>query len=61
MALASDPCCRQSAVIERAVVDLAGGRFEDTGMLLIASHLLMALIVALSIIFDRELTASIRS
>ncbi|MFT4519447.1 MAG: hypothetical protein ACI9JM_001843 [Halioglobus sp.] len=47
--LGNDPCCCNSAAVQRAVDESAAGRSERTHALFVGSHIIMAAVIALSI------------
>ena len=54
-ALSTDSCCVSSALVQTVAADVASGRFMYAETVLVGGHLLMALIILLSIAFDRAI------
>ena len=53
---ATDPCCLDSLLVNRIVERLDGPDFVVGMNILMASHLFMAILVLLAVIFDKRLT-----
>ncbi len=54
--LATDPCCLDSLLVNRIVERLDGSDFVIGMNILTVSHLFMAVLVLLAVIFDKRLT-----
>lgn len=54
--LSTDPCCIDSLLVSRIVERLDGPSFEIGMSVLAVSHLVMAILVLLAVIFDKRLT-----
>ena len=55
--LGSQECCMDNLLIKFVVEDIASGRFSLADKLVAGGHLLMAALVAISVLFDRPLGA----
>ena len=43
-------------IIKRATAEMAGGQSEQTHALLLLTHVIMAIVITLSIVYDRALS-----
>ena len=53
---ATDACCRDSLLIKQVVARVEGPGYRITQNVLLLSHLVMAVLVTLSVIFDKQVT-----
>lgn len=54
---ATDACCRDNLLVKQVVARLEGSGYRTTRNVLLLSHLAMAVLVTLSIIFDKKVAA----
>ncbi len=54
---ATDACCRDSLLVKQVVARLEGPGYRITWIVLLLAHLSMAVLVTLSIIFDKKVAA----
>lgn len=53
---AADPCCTDNLLVQMVVERLAGPQYEIGVTILVASHLAMAVLVVLAVLFDEKVT-----
>ena len=53
---ATDPCCVDNLLVERAVERVQGPAFDIGMNVLFVSHAVMAILVVLAVVFDKSLT-----
>lgn len=56
----ADDCCVGNRLVEYVAADVASGRFSLTDAVLVGGHLLMAVLVTVSIVFDKTFGAAAR-
>ena len=54
---ATDACCRDNLLVKRVVAHVEGPGYRITRNVLLLSHLAMALLVTVSVIFDKQVAA----
>ena len=54
---ATDACCRDSLLVKQVVTRVEGPGYRITRYVLLLSHLAMAVLVTVSVIFDKEVAA----
>lgn len=57
---ATDACCRDILIIKQVAVRVEGPGYEIARTVLLSSHLVMAALVTLSVVFDKKVSALAR-
>lgn len=58
--LMTEECCMDNLLVQFVAADVASGRFVLAASIVVGGHSLMAVLVAVSIIFDKTLRATAR-
>lgn len=58
--LAGDACCADLEIVRRIAEHVADGRFTFANTIAVGGPIVMALLVTLAIIFDQQLTATVK-